>query len=505
MPALILTAILPFGCGEAPESSASPPVEIALAPGSETWLDRTIAPRETRHPGESAFRLVSEGDEAFVIRSRSAQLAMRSLDVQTFIWRDDLTGRFLAHRLLEAADRGVRVRILVDGIGARDSLYTLAALATHDHISVRVFNPLGRRQGIPRLFDVLMNLDSLNRRMHNKTWIADNRMAVVGGRNIGDEYYAASDTVNFVDLDFAMFGPIVREVSASFDEYWNSPTTVSIKELQGSDVAEAALAAQRLALNAAATATSRSHYAAALLADDAVQRIVAGDWPMQWSANYRFVADDPLKALSDTRDLRRAAVRRTLLGQVSDVQADLVLVSPYFVPGNDTTALLRDAVTAGKRVRLLTNSLAATDMSAAHGVYTRHREALLAGGVQIWELKAGVDRNVSKGVMRAASLHTKALLIDRKKLFVGSYNLDPRSAWINCEQVVLIENETLAKEMEDLFTVQITGARAWNVTLAEGDLRWTDGTDTFANDPHSSIGQRILAWLAGVLRLDAHL
>jgi putative cardiolipin synthase len=506
MPALLLTAAFPLGCGAGGVAlDANRPTEIALPVSDVTWLDRTIAPREAQHPGESAFRLVSDGHEAFVIRSRSAQLAMRSLDVQTFIWRDDLTGKFLAHRLLEAADRGVRVRILVDGIGSRDSVYALAALARHEHISVRVFNPLRRSGGMPQLLDVLLNFDSLNRRMHNKTWIADNRMAVVGGRNIGDEYHAASDTVNFVDLDFAMFGPIVRAVSASFDDYWNSAAVVSLKPPVGSGVIEMTLAAQRLALDAAAAATWRSPYAAALLADDAVQRLVAGDWPMQWTANYLFVADDPLKAMSDDPDLRRAAVRRTLLGEVRDLQEDLVLVSPYFVPGDDTTALLVDAVGTGKRVRVLTNSLAATDMSVAHGVYARHREALLAGGVRIWELKAEAVRKDTQTFAGAASLHTKALLIDRRKLFVGSYNLDPRSAWINCEQGVLVANEALASSMEDIVTVQIAGSRAWRVTLEDGDLRWTDGTDTFTNDPHSSIGHRLLAWLARVLHLDAHL
>lgn len=506
---LLAAALLPLaGCGTDVLGLGAPqPLQTALAPGSGTWLDRAIAPREALHPGAAAFRLVRDGPEAFVIRSRSAQLAMRSLDVQTFIWRDDLTGRFLAHRLLEAADRGVRVRILVDGIGARESMHTLAALAAHGHIAVRIFNPLGRGRGIPRLFEVVLNLDDLNRRMHNKTWIADNRMAVVGGRNIGDEYFSASDTVNFVDLDFAMFGPIVREVSASFDDYWNSAAAASVEQLAVANGSDAALAAERLALSADARNVWASQYAAALLGDDAVQRLVAGHWPMQWSASYRFVADHPLKATSDRPDPQHATVRRTLLEEVRHLRADLVLVSPYFVPGTDITTVLTTATTTGKRVRVLTNSLVASDMSAVHGGYARYRRALLAGGVQIWELKAGTARQVSPDPVRsaAASLHTKALLIDRRRLFVGSYNLDPRSAWINCEQGVLIENAALAREMEDIFVAQTTGSRSWRVDLVGGALHWSDGVETFTSDPYSSISGRLQAWLAGVLGLDAHL
>jgi cardiolipin synthase C len=187
-------------------------IETAIPPDGQSPLDRLIAPREAQHPGQSAFRLVSEGPEAFVILSRSASLAMRSLDVQTFIWRVDLTGRFIAHRLLEAADRGVRVRVLVDDMDARDNNAILAALAAHRNISVRIFNPFVSRRGrLGFIGEGLLDFDRINHRMHNKSWIVDNRMAVVGGRNLGDEYFGASDEMNFVDLDFAMIGSIVRD------------------------------------------------------------------------------------------------------------------------------------------------------------------------------------------------------------------------------------------------------------------------------------------------------
>jgi len=205
---------------------SGPSDEVSIPLGEGTELDALIAAPEAKHPGQSGFRLVSEGPEALAIRARTGLLAGRSLDVQTYIWHADVTGTYLAHRLLQAADRGVRVRILVDDMDARAKNAGFAALDAHPNIGVRMFNPFESREGFfSKLGEIVGSFPRLNRRMHNKTWIADNRIAIIGGRNLGDEYFGASADVNFVDLDFAMVGPIVRDASASFDEYWNAPCT----------------------------------------------------------------------------------------------------------------------------------------------------------------------------------------------------------------------------------------------------------------------------------------
>lgn len=450
---------------------------------------------------------MSEGAEAFAIRTHSARLAMRSLDVQTFIWRADLTGTFLAYRLLEAADRGVRVRVLIDDFDARHHRLSLAALAAHRNIAVRLFNPFASPGGALRMLaEALLHFDRLNRRMHNKTWIVDGRMAIVGGRNLGDEYFAASDATNFVDLDFAMFGPVVRDAEKSFEAYWRSPATYTIEAIEPEGVNDRALATLRNELDEAAAETWSSRYADVLRADDAVQRLVGGDWPMQWSSKYRLAADDPHNLTMKDRDLRRANVRRMLLSAVQRVRTELVLISPYFVPSTSIVRLLADAVKAGNRVRVLTNSLAASDMSAVHGGYSRHRKALLASGVELWELKRTAEGEPRPATGRSsASLHTKAVLIDGKTLFVGSYNLDPRSAWLNCEQGVLLECEPLAQELMQIIERHMEGRRSWRVTLAERELRWSDGRETFSQDPRSSFAQRLQARLVRMLRLDRHL
>ena len=306
----------------------------AVIPLSETGpLDRAIAPTEAQRPGQSAFRLVIEGPEAFAIRVHSARLAVRSLDVQTYIWHTDLTELFLAQQLIEAADRGVKVRLLVDDMDARAKNAGFAAVAAHPNIDVRLFNPFASRAGMLRLIgEGLTDFSRVNRRMHNKSWIADNRIALVGGRNIGDEYYAASDGVNFVDLDFAMIGPVVRDASASFDKYWNSTLVYPIESLDAASVTAAELDRVRTMLISHARDAENSHYAADLRAGDAVKRLVTGDWPMEWVSKYTFVSDDPLKVTMTEQDAQRTLVAAALLPWVKSVQSDITVISRTLFP-----------------------------------------------------------------------------------------------------------------------------------------------------------------------------
>ncbi len=481
----------------------------AVIPLSENGpLDRAIAPAEAQRLGQSAFRLVIEGPEAFAIRAQSARVAVRSLDVQTYIWHADLTGMFLAQQLIEAADRGVRVRLLLDDMDARAKNAGFAALAAHPNIDVRLFNPFASRTGMLGFIgEGLTDFGRVNRRMHNKSWIADNRIALVGGRNIGDEYYAANDGVNFVDLDFAMVGPVVRDASASFDKYWNSPLVYPIESLDAASVNTAELDRLRALLASHARDAANSRYATELRAGDAVKRLVAGDWPVQWSSTYTFVSDDPLKVTMTEQNAQRTHVGAALLPWVKSAQTDITIISPYFVPGEGVTDVLVTAAGSGKRVRVLTNSLVASDVAAVHGGYSRYRKPLIAGGVSLYELKPETGTKVDSSMFGSsgASLHTKALAVDKRSLFVGSYNLDPRSTWLNSEQGVLVENAVLASQLETIFVTQTSGQRAWRVTLKDGALTWSDGNENFDSDPKASAGKRFTAWLSRVLGLDSQL
>jgi putative cardiolipin synthase len=503
---LPVLALLASACAELPQRPELPP-QVAVPVGSGTRLDSLIAPEEAKHPGAAGFHLVSTGPEAFAVRARTAHLAERSLDVQTYIWNDDLTGRFLAYALLAAADRGVKVRLLVDDMDARDKNYGFAALDAHPNIEVRMFNPLPSRSGtLAFIGDFMASGKRLNHRMHNKTWIADNRIAIVGGRNLGDEYFGASEEVNFVDLDFAMLGPVVREASASFDKYWNSRAVYPIALLSPEGVTPEVLERLRKRTGQATDEVRNSPYAELLRRDDAVERLLAGDWPLDWSTEFQFVSDDPLKALK-AEGLEKSDVLSTLVPVLNSAQRSQTLISPYFVPGRKGTDFLLAGAKDGKQVRILTNSLAANDVAAVHGGYSQYRKDLLEGGVSLWELKPlpGTKAKASMFGSSGSSLHTKALVVDGQRLFVGSYNLDPRSTALNCEQGVLVTSSALGGQFEQIFEQQSDGARAWRVSLVDGDLRWTDGKTTYDRDPLATAGQRFQAWLARVLPIESQL
>jgi putative cardiolipin synthase len=498
--------LLVSACAQLPPRPELPDA-TALAVGAESRLDEKVGAVETQHPGASGFGLLSDGRAAFAARAQTAHRAARSLDVQTYIWHSDMTGRFLAQQLLDAADRGVRVRLLVDDMDARDKNYGYAALDAHPNIEVRMFNPLASRSGtLAKIGDLMTSMKRLNHRMHNKSWIADNRVAFVGGRNLGDEYFGASDETNFVDLDFAMVGPVVRDVSASFDRYWNSRAAYPVVTLSPEAVTAPALARLRVALASAVEETKHSAYAEQLQRDDAIDRLVTGDWRLEWSSQYHFVSDDPLKALKDP-GAGRSDVLSFLVPVMQAAEVGMTMISPYFVPGKEgTTALVRGA-SSGRNIRVLTNSLAANDVAAVHGGYSKYRKDLLRGGVRLWELKPqpGLKSASSLFGSSGAALHTKALTVDDRQLFVGSYNLDPRSTSLNCEQGVMVTDSELVKQFERIFATQSSGSRAWAVTLKGGDLSWTDGTTTYDSDPMASGFQRFQAWAVRILPVESQL
>lgn len=486
-----------------------PPMASAVAPPAtaDGELARRVAPSEARHPGRSGFRLLSNGSEAYALRMYSAQVAVRSLDIQTYIWHSDLTGRMLAQRALAAADRGVQVRILVDDMDARAKDAGFAALDAHERIEVRIFNPFASRSGTAsRIGEMGSSFKRLNHRMHNKSWIADNRVAIVGGRNLGDEYFGASAESNFVDLDLALVGPVVREVSNSFDRYWNSPSNYPIVTISPAAVSNEALDRLRAHLKATPAELAASPYASVLREDPDVQRLISGDTTLHWTSEWRFVSDDPLKLLSKGGAMERSAVLGTLGPAMGTAQRELHLISPYFVPGDEGTTRLVSAAIAGTDVRVLTNSLAATDVAAVHGGYSRYRAQLLEGGVKLWELKpAGESSGFSLRGSSGSSLHTKAMIIDDRQVFVGSYNLDPRSTSLNTEQGVLVSHPALARELEGIFDMQSSAAHAWRVQRVDGKLQWSDGEHTWKRDPGASAGRRFQAWLTKWLPVQSQL
>ncbi|WP_146907105.1 phospholipase D family protein [Arenimonas daejeonensis] len=482
-----------------PEQTASPPATTGT-------LAERVAPAELRHPGQSGFRLVATGTEAYALRAFSAQSASRSLDIQTYIWHNDLTGRLLARHALLAADRGVNVRILVDDLDARAKNDGFAALDAHPRIEVRLYNPLASRHGsLRKAGEFSAGFSRLNHRMHNKTWIADNLVALVGGRNLGDEYFDAHDGTNFMDLDFLMAGPVVRAASANFDRYWNSDSNYPIAQLAPDQIDDDALQRLRTFLDTAAAEHRSGPYLQVLREDPDVANLIDGETTLHWTADWGFVSDDPKK--SELPVEQRSGVLKALKPALDGAQHEVALISPYFVPGESGSAYLQGLAARGLDVRILTNSLAATDVAAVHGGYMRYRPTLLENGVRLWELKptgAGTA-NFSLAGSSGSSLHTKAMIIDDRQVFVGSYNIDPRSTSLNNEQGVLASHPALAAELTALFERQLTGDLSWQVTLVDGQLSWSDGRTTWDKEPQSKASQRVLAWLMKVLPVESQL
>jgi putative cardiolipin synthase len=502
---VVLVAALLCSCASLPERAATPEV-LALAPATSGLLADRVQPAAARRPGQSGFRLVDTGTEAYALRAYSAQAATRSLDIQTYIWHADLTGRLLARQALMAADRGVRVRILVDDLDARAKNDGFAALDAHPMIEVRLYNPLATRSGkLRKAGEFATGFSRLNHRMHNKSWIADNRIALVGGRNLGDEYFDAHDGTNFVDLDFLMVGPVVEQASASFDRFWNSESNFPIAQLAPRLVNEQSLARVRLALEAATAELASSGYAEILREDPRVQELLAGETALHWTPSWTFVSDDPMKTTFEQD--QRSAVLQVMRLAIDGAERELTLISPYFVPGERGTASLVAVRAEGIEVRILTNSLAANDVALVHGGYMRYRPTLLENDVKLWELKpTGTEAQAFSLVgSSGSSLHTKAMIVDDAVVFVGSYNLDPRSTSLNTEQGVLAVHPALARELMALFDQKVQGERAWSVSLEDDKLAWSDGTRTVHEEPEAGFSKRFQAWLMKILPLESQL
>lgn len=500
---LLILFVLLSACSSLPERPLLSE-QFALPTGTSTTLDREIAPMEVSHPERSGFVMLDEGRKAFAARVQVTRVAERSLDVQTYIWHNDGTGLFLAHEVLAAADRGVRVRMLLDDIDSRAKHDPLVALDRHPNIEIRLFNPLASRRGkLTAMVDFFRSFHRLNHRMHIKNWVADNRVAIAGGRNVGDEYFTASEDTNFADFELMMLGPVVRDASSQFDRYWNSSEVYPIELLNGSDKVKVTLEDVRTRLADVAEQNRQGAYADALRSDDAVQRLARGEERIYWLDDYQLVADAPNK-IELEGILEKSAVLSLLLPVLQNARHDVVIVSPYFVPGKEGTELLVGLVQKGIKVRLLTNSLAANDVAAVHGGYSRYREALVQGGVQIWELKpsAGAATKPSMLGSSGASLHAKALTVDGERLFVGSYNLDPRSTALNAEMGVLVHSVEMTGEFNSGFEQQVDVHNAWKVEWIDGELHWRDEQGLSSREPVASRWRQFQAWLARVLRVD---
>jgi putative cardiolipin synthase len=510
---LLVPVLIAGGCARLPVDYERS-VSHALQDTGQTRLGRSGRAALQAHPGDSAFRPLANGVDALLARIHLAEAAERSLDMMYYKWNDDVAGRLLAAALLRAADRGVRVRVLLDDAGTSVNDNNLMALSGHSGMEFRLFNPTASRG--TRLLELMTNFGRLNRRMHNKAFIADNQRAILGGRNIGDEYFEAHGDANFGDLDVATAGPVVGEVSKAFDLYWNSPVVYPIAALTGKRHEVGSLDAVRAELAAFVERQRGTPYVEAARARaDVVLEEGIGD--IFWGKGHLLV-DDPSKISRDRTD--REGTLLPQFGRLGlSLDQELTIVSPYFIPGDAGVAWLAGLVRRGVRVTVLTNSLASTDVAAVHAGYQRYREQLVEAGVRLFEMKPeaftvarAADKGRSKGGSRA-SLHAKTFFFDRHAMFIGSLNLDPRSIEINTEIGVVCESAPLTQSMLARLEPLIDRI-AWRVErevdrFGNSHLIWVDAGDKdtlrLASEPEISGWQRFKVWLLGLLPIDSQL
>jgi putative cardiolipin synthase len=516
--ALVAVALGTAGCASIDLAAVPRTPSSAIDPGTATGLHATIAARLDARPGVSGFVPLERGLDAFIARAALAEQAERTLDLQYYIVHGDTSGLLLLGRVFGAAERGVRVRLLIDDWTLADADAALAQLDAHPSIEVRVFNPTANRSywTLRRWFEVIGDFSRINRRMHNKAWIADNAVAIVGGRNLGDEYFEAREDLDYHDLDLLAAGPIVAEASASFDRYWNSEFAVPLEAFRR----VAGDAAQRAALRewfaAHETRVEGSPYAKALAGAPLLERLRRGD--LDWRfGEARLLVDDPEKLRRDPNDpALRAQDRRLLLaGQFGALaprpSRELRIVAPYFVPGAQGVATLGALVREGVSVRVLTNSLTSNDVLPAQAGYSNYRRALLEAGVTLYELKPsgpGRDGKVrirdALGGSSRAALHEKSFVIDRGTVFVGSLNLDPRSVKVNTEVGALVRSEALAADVAAIFDRNAAPQSAWRVVLHEGRIAWEEAEPSgvvrrLDTEPGASAWRRFLQRVYAVL------
>ena len=461
-------------CGTIPPGADVPRERtVALAQPDTTTLGKAFAERIKQHAGLSGFRLLPAGTDGFVLRAEMTAAAERTIDLQYFIFHTDITGKLLLDELLKAADRGVRLRMLLDDLNVRGDDTKIGVLAAHPNVEIRYFNPASYRGPLLplRATEFALNWKRLTYRMHNKLFLVDNTIGIAGGRNVGDEYFSTSKDFEFGDFDVFAVGPAVRSMSGSFDAYWNSALAIPATAL-GTRPSEKALETFRADLVAHRQKMADEEYMRAVAANNPLSAIVSGKDPLIWS-RYQVLYDAPEKQKVEEGELDGRLLRERLISEMRAVKRELLIVTPYLVPGESQMKLLRDLRASNVAVRILTNSLQSTDVPAVHAGYRKYRVPLLESGIELYEVRTylGNPTLPRRGAPLKGdeadlfALHAKVFVFDRAKVFVGSANFDHRSFRLNTEVGVIIESAEIARQVAQRFEAIVQPANSYQVLL----------------------------------------
>ena len=521
----LLVAALVGGCASLPPGSDFPKTaSSALAQPEQTRVGRQFAIAAREHGGNSGFRMLAVGVDGFLARVQMVNGAERTLDLQYFIFRADETGKLLTNAVLRAADRGVRVRVLLDDGETIAGDDQLIALDAHAQIEVRVFNPFIYRGHFVfmRALEFTFSLARLDYRMHNKLMVVDNAIALVGGRNIGDEYFQVDPKGQFADDDIFAAGPIVRELSGTFDEFWNSDMAIPVRALGEGAASAEALAEYRKVLvdHHEEKKADGTDYASRIATGEPLAAMLSGKLPLVW-APARLIHDSPNKKEVVKDAMVGRLMHRPVADAVAAVQSELLMTTPYLIPGEEGMKLFSDLRKRNVRVRILTNSLESANVLVAHSGYMGYRPPLLEGGVEIHEVRSllgnarGSGQTASIARFGNYSLHAKLFVFDRQRLFVGSMNFDQRSMHLNTEIGLIIESPELARQAAARFEAMASRPNSYEVVLRASDglgsarLVWRTEEGgravEYDREPARSNAQRFSLHLLSLLPLDAEL
>ncbi len=474
----------------------------ALRPVEGSSLGRIFAaPIDGR---DSLFAPLDRGDAGFDVRLALATAAESSIDAQSYLWHEDGCGSLLLDRLMDAADRGVRVRLLIDGFRLEGNQDLDGALDLHPNVEIRVFNPALHRGGIWKALELAENLERLDHRMHNKLFVVDGVAGIHGGRNVGDEYFGLGEEADLRDFDLLAAGPVLEGLSNSFDEFWNGPFTVPLGAL-----AAKAAAGSRDPMHASARSTLRGLHAQDQRLE-ARRAYTKDDWLGALQRARDQMLPGRAQVLHDAADLA-AEGATTILGRafenaMDSNNGDVLIVTAYLVPDETLLQHVRAHVASGERVRILTNSFVSTNQPLVHAYYAAARPALLAAGAELYELRGDAWSHVhhrSPGSRaRKLGLHAKSAVFGDSHVLVGSLNLDPRSMELNTELGVLIESAELAKVVRTSLERELESRNAWRVQRSEdGGLRWTTQGLELNEEPNVGAGEHAREWFLRLLPL----
>lgn len=515
----LFLAVVITGCSTLPQTppvpEIQPQIKAAQTEGTQTTLAKIIDPLQNQYPDLTGYHILFDPLEALAARLRLIDKAEKNLDLQYYIWDNDKVGALALHAMLRAADRGVQVRLLIDDNSTKKLDGVLSVFSQHPNIQVKFFNPYRFRSARP--IDMVLDLKRINRRMHNKSFIVDKEVALIGGRNMSNQYYNVSDNYQFSDVDVMLVGAAVHDITSSFDEYWNFDYAYPVESLVNLDRYTLTFEDLRQQLNDHYHLANVQNFLSLTERSNAFDEWLNKDIRFDW-VKAQVVKDSPEKIKSKAHKKEHLSFQ--LINRLEKPEQSLDLVSAYFIPEKKGAKILTDLAQSGTEVRVLTNSFHATDVPIVHSFYTKYRKRLLESGVQLYEFlpapeKQDLDKHTSelatkakvnmKGLSRS-SLHAKLMAFDEKQVFIGSFNFDPRSAYLNTEIGVILNSPSLGHAVHSTMDEKLDRYAYKLVLDANQNINWihqnSQGKTIYKTEPKVKWWQRLSMKLVSMLPIE---